>query len=134
MKHLLLLALVFLGGCAGSEFRRVGCPGYPDEIKELAAKPEAGRVFSTKTGQLYQWSEFKERYVPDTEWETAVVGEKFKMRTGSWVDSATFDEIEINLKDLTVVDRVTFRDGKASVIDLTCVDLPIQHPIDSPGS
>ena len=97
MKRLLLLSLVLLGGCAGSEFRRVECPGFPDQIKELAAKSEAGRVFSTKTGQLYQWSKFKERYVPDTEWETAVVGEKFKMRRVSILNSAGFDEFEINL-------------------------------------
>ena len=134
MKRLLLLSLVLLGGCAGSEFRRIECPGFPELIEELSADPKVGYVFSTKTGQLYQWSKFKERYVPDTEWETAVVGEKFKMRTGSWVDSATLDEIEINLKDLTAVDRVDFRDGKTSVIDFTCVELPIKHPIDSPGS
>ena len=97
MKRLLLLSLVLLGGCAGGEFRRVECPLFPEEIEAATAKPEVGKVFSTKTGKLYQWSKFKERYVPDTEWETAVVGEKFKMRRVSILNSAGFDEFEINL-------------------------------------
>ena len=132
MKRLLLLSLVLLGGCAGSEFRRVECPLFPEEIEALTAKPEVGTVFSTKTGQLYQWSEFKERYVPDTEWETAVVGEKFKMRRSS---PYLAKEVEINFKKLSSQNRTTFhRTGDETSVEFECGNLPIKHPIESPGS
>lgn len=135
MKRLVAGAslLALLSGCNGAEIRRIRCwekadfPPTKQQVQNVTGWPEDGYVFSTKTGQLYSWDSFQERYLPNTAWESVIVGDNLKIRPRSrWFP----EDKQVNLKNLTAQTRV----GANPVKDLKCLELPIKHPVGKPGS
>jgi len=133
MKRLIAVAsLLSLLGCSSSEFRRIRCwdealfPPTKQQVQNVTGWPEDGYVFSTKTGQLYEWDNFQERYLPTAEWQTALVGNTLKIRNPYWFE----DQREVDFKKLTAREKV----GSAPALEMKCLELPIKHPVGKPGS
>ena len=128
MKRLIaassLLSTLLLG-CAGSDVRRIKCfaeiryPRTQDQLEKVGRWPQDGYVFSSKTGQLYEWDEGQKRYVPSSVYKTTVVGDKLLIKQ-------KFGVLELNFNALTA----EFIDpAYAQPAQLKCLNIPIKHPV-----